>query len=48
MSAEIERVFNDTKLFISDLRSRLGPDIIKALELQMDTSRAKMGVISVS
>ena len=32
MSAEIERVFSDTKLFISDLRSRLGPEIIEALE----------------
>jgi hypothetical protein len=32
MSAETERVFSDTKLFISDLRSRLGPEIIEALE----------------
>ena len=32
ISAETERVFNDTKLFISDLRSRLGPEIIEALE----------------
>jgi hypothetical protein len=48
MSAETERVFSDTKLSISDLRSHLGPEIIKALELQMDTSRAKMGVISIS
>ena len=32
MNAETERVFSDTKLFISDLRSRLGPEIIEALE----------------
>jgi hypothetical protein len=32
MSAETERVFSDTKLFISDLRSRLGREIIEALE----------------
>ena len=57
MSAETERVFSDTKLFISDLCSRQGPEIIEALEcihkwipagLQAATMRAKMGVISVS
>ena len=32
MSSETERVFSDTKLFISDMRSRLGPEIIEALE----------------
>jgi len=32
MSAETERVFSDTKLLISDLRSRLEPEIIEALE----------------
>jgi hypothetical protein len=32
MSAETERVFIDTKLFISNLRSRLGAEIIEALE----------------
>jgi len=31
MSAETERVFGNTKLFISDLRSRLGPEIIEAV-----------------
>jgi len=29
MSAETERVFSDTKLFISDLRSRLGRKSLK-------------------
>jgi hypothetical protein len=57
MSAETERVFSDTKLFTSDLRSRLGPEIIEALECirkwilvgpYAATVRAKMGVISVS
>jgi hypothetical protein len=57
MSAETERVFSDTKLFISDLHSRLGPEIIEALEcirkwilarLWATTLRAKMGVISLS
>jgi hypothetical protein len=32
MSAKTERVFSDTKLFISESRSRLGPTIIEALE----------------
>jgi hAT family C-terminal dimerisation region len=32
MSAETERVFSDTKLFISESRSRLGPAIIEPLE----------------
>jgi hypothetical protein len=32
MSAETERVFGNTKLFISDLCSRLGPELIEALE----------------
>jgi hypothetical protein len=32
ISAETERVFSNTKLFISDLRSRLRPEIIEALE----------------
>ena len=32
MSSETERVFSDTKLFISDMRSRLWPEIIEALE----------------
>jgi len=44
MSAETERVFSDTKLFVSDLRSRLGPETIEALECaQMDTSRVLGG-----
>ena len=49
-SAETERVFSDTELFISDLRGRLGSELIEALEVytQMDTSRAKVGVISAS
>ena len=32
MSAEPERLFSSTKITISDLRSRLGSDTIKALE----------------
>ena len=32
MSAETERVFSDTKLFIPESRSRLGPAVIEALE----------------
>ena len=32
MSAETKQVFSDTKLFISDLHSRLGLEIIEALE----------------
>ena len=57
MSAETERVFSDTKLFISDLRSRLELKIIEALEcirkwilagLYAATMRAEIGVISVS
>lgn len=57
MSAETERVFCDTNFFISDLRSRLGSEIIEALEcickrilggLEAATVRAKVSVISVS
>jgi hypothetical protein len=31
MGVENERVFSDTKLFISDSRNRLGPEIIEVL-----------------
>ena len=57
MSAETKQVFSDTKLFISDLHSRMGLEIIEALEcirkwilprLWAATVRAKIGVISVS
>jgi hypothetical protein len=37
-------VFSNTRLFISDLRSHLGPEIIEALECtQVDTSRTLDG-----
>ena len=32
ISAETKRVFSDTKLSISDLRGRLGPEIVEVLK----------------
>jgi len=44
MSDEPEGLFSSTKLLISDLRNRLGDDIIEAAECLK--SRAKQGLIS--
>ena len=40
MSAETERIFSDTKLYISPLRSRLGIDIVEAMECLLRWNRA--------